>query len=459
MISPYMNKGCLIPLFASFRITAWPATLLAFIAMLAVGCNDSSRSDVANSIPNASTDWTRDILLTSLIVDLSTMAVTADIVLAGSTDTTGASFEIGDLMIMSVMSDGTPLDYLVQGQRLDVGVPVSVDPVVLTINYAYRLHDSFDGILSNGLTFTWPYYCGNMFPCKSDPYDGLSFELELISIPLDMDVIYPTSILADAPSYMIGWAVGEFDYIDLGTTTDGTQVGVYYQPGEEIDATEGTRNLRDVMEWYEQTYGEYIFGEEVASVSVDWGTGQFGGLEHHPFWHVASGSMSDQSIHAHEAAHGWFGNGVRIACWEDFVLSEGVASYLAARSLTEVGGVILGNTIWTLYTSQLNRLQSSSENKIAWPNSCNQVDIIDDGLFGSAPYMKGAFFLRDVESVIGKEMLDQALRDFYVTNKGGYAGMQDLLDEIMAHTGYDPTLCANAWLRSESLPVNGICDY
>ncbi|MCU7865112.1 MAG: hypothetical protein KZQ92_14165, partial [Candidatus Thiodiazotropha sp. (ex Lucinoma borealis)] len=138
-----MNKGCLIPLFASFRITAWPATLLAFIAMLAVGCNDSSRSDVANSIPNASTDWTRDILLTSLIVDLSTMAVTADIVLAGSTDTTGASFEIGDLMIMSVMSDGTPLDYLVQGQRLDVGVPVSVDPVVLTINYAYRLHDSF----------------------------------------------------------------------------------------------------------------------------------------------------------------------------------------------------------------------------------------------------------------------------------------------------------------------------
>ena len=49
---------------------------------------------------------------------------------------------------------------------------------------------------------------------------------------------------------------------------------------------------------------------------------------------------------AHEAAHGWFGNGVRLRCWEDFVLSEGTASYLAARVLEEVAGPAVSEPIW-----------------------------------------------------------------------------------------------------------------
>lgn len=432
--------------------------VLTLVGMLSAGCNDGG-SDTADPVPPVSTEWTRDILSTSLMIDLGLMTATADIVLSGSTETAGASFEIGDLTIVSVRMGSTLLDFYTEGQRLDIGVPLSDAPVVLTIDYSYRVRDGFDGILDNGLTFIWPYYCGNMFPCKSDPGEGLSFELELIGAPVGMDAVYPTSIPVDAPSYMIGWAVDEFDYIDLGVTTDGTRVGVYYEPGGESDAIDGTQNLRHVMDWYEQTYGAYLFGDEVASVSVAWRGGGLGGMEHHPFWHVARGSMSDQATHAHEAAHGWFGNGVRIACWEDFVLSEGAASYLAARSLTEIGGATLGNSIWTAYTSRLNALQQSNENKIAWPDGCNQIDILDDGLFGAAPYMKGAFFFRDVARAIGKTMFDQVLSTFYTVNKGKPAHMQDLLDTIDAETGYDPTACAVGWLRSEALPADGTCDY
>jgi aminopeptidase N len=50
-------------------------------------------------------------------------------------------------------------------------------------------------------------------------------------------------------------------------------------------------------------------------------------MEHHPYWHV-SGAQRNLLVNAHEAAHGWFGDGVRPRCWEDEVVSEGVADYL-----------------------------------------------------------------------------------------------------------------------------------
>lgn len=53
---------------------------------------------------------------------------------------------------------------------------------------------------------------------------------------------------------------------------------------------QGGAHLRQVFDWLETTYGEYLFGDEVGSVSVAWGPGAYGGMEHHPYWHVASGA-------------------------------------------------------------------------------------------------------------------------------------------------------------------------
>jgi aminopeptidase N len=309
------------------------------------------------------------------------------------------------------------------------------------------------------MTFTWPYYCGNVFPCKSEPAEGSAYELMVRGIPDDMLGIYPQSLASDMPAYMLAWAVGEYTYKLLGETANGTEVGVYYFPDQEQSALTGTQYLADVFEWYEQTYGEYAFGNRVASVSVNWAAGYVGGMEHHPYWHIARESLSDPLIHVHEAAHGWFGNGVRIACWEDFVLSEGLASYLAARALSEVVGAEFGNQVWSSYENRLNLLQNSSENKIAWPEGCNEIDILEDDLFGTAPYMKGAFFFKHLEYVLGQDQFDGLLSDFYVVNRGKAVTLQALLNSIQDGSGYDPSDCALAWLRMESLPDSGSCIY
>jgi hypothetical protein len=435
------------------------------LCALAAACGGGSASgadagDGDRELPEPSTDLERDILATALAVHVENRAATAVIELAPAAGT-GASFEVGDLEIFSVRDAAGELLYRVEGERLDVGVPAPEgqggDAIELTIEYRYQHHEGFRGASSQGYTLLWPYYCGNLFPCRSDPAGGLRFALELSGVPAGADAIYPASIPTDAPSYMPAWAIGEYTHVDLGQTAAGTRVGAYHLPGQDAATAAGTANLREVFEWLETTIGPYPFGDEVASVAVSWGAGAYGGMEHHPLWHVAGAAMADQEIHAHEAAHGWFGNGIRIACWEDFVLSEGTVSYLAARALDAAAGSETGDQVWASYQQRLDSLQASPRNKIAWPEGCNQLDILEDGLFGAAPYMKGAFFFRALEQRIGAPALDAALAAFFAERSGRAARMQDLLDLVAAEADYDPTPCALAWLRSESVPSEPAC--
>ncbi|MCG8102978.1 MAG: hypothetical protein N0C91_11400 [Candidatus Thiodiazotropha endolucinida] len=277
--SPYLRY---MPTPVCERALQLSVFFLLLTSLLTACVTDRSDAD-GDDLPDASTDWSRDILHTSLNIDLETMTGIADLVLSGSLLSSAASFEIGDLTIINVVSDGDQLKFNAKLGQLDVGIPLSVGQQMITIEYYLNLHHNFDGILDSGVTFTWPYYFGNIFPCKSQPAEGSGFELVVSGIPDGEISIYPELITADAPSYMLAWAVGDYDYSMLGITANGTEVGVYYFPDEAEKALNGTRYLRDVFDWYEQTYGDYLFGEKVASVSVKWPAGGYGGLEHHPF--------------------------------------------------------------------------------------------------------------------------------------------------------------------------------
>jgi hypothetical protein len=242
-------------------------------------------------------------------------------------------------------------------------------------------------------------------------------------------------------------------------TTKGTKVSTWYLndvADNAADATSGTAHLRDVFDFYEKTYGDYSFGTEVGSVSANWGPGDYGGMEHHPFWHVGSGSMYSEEVHAHEAAHGWYGDGVRIQCWEDFVMSEGTATYLAARSLGT-----LGVDLWADYGCELQAVcdadASNGPNAIALPDTCDKIDILNDNLWSDVPYMKGAFFYKAVADAIGVEVLDGALSDFYKAHVGKQARMQNLIDFIKTKTDADGAaavdLAETKWLLTLACPA------
>jgi aminopeptidase N len=371
----------------------------------------------------------------------------------------GASFEIGDLDISGVRLGDQPLMYVeagVIGERLDIGVPPSVGPLILTIEYAYRFHNANNGVDMDGFTLTWPYHCGNVFPCRSHPSDGTTFHMSVTGAASGMP-IFPAEIATDAPAYMAAWIVGDFTRLDLGQTSAGTRIAMWHRAGEAAAAASGGAHLRQAFDWMESRLGPYRFGTEAGTVSANWGAGAFGGMEHHPYWHVGTAALGDEGVNVHEAAHGWFGNGVRIRCWEDFVLSEGTAEFLMWRVLDEVAGATVADPLWASLTSEVNAMRSGSGNGVAWPQSCGEVDVLDDGLFSRVPYVKGAFFLRAVEQRVGRDQLDLALQVFYNTYAGRAAGMRDLLDTIQQVTLYDASACADAWLIQTTVPAAGAC--
>jgi hypothetical protein len=382
-----------------------------------------------------------NIASTGLVVDLGNDTAVATI---GLEQPGNVALEAGGLSIQQVNDDRGKRHFrIVDGKLLVAGVR---GPLV--VEYGFSVHDNSDGLLPSGSTVTWPYYCGNLFPCHSAPADGLTFTLELRNVPSGKHVIFPDSIPSDAPPYMLAWAVGDYTFTWLGATQAGTRVLVAWLPGDADAAMYGTQHLVDVVNWYEQTLGPYRFGPEIGSVSVDWGPGALGGMEHHPYFHVARGGMSREETHAHEAAHGWFGDGIRLRCWEDFVLSEGTVSYLAAHSLGKVAGAATEAAVWSSYEQRLAAAEAKG-GAPAWPRGCNQIDILKDHLFTDLPYMEGAFFYKDVADAVGADVLDGVFARFYQAHAGQVAGMQDMIDAIQSDTGYDASGIAEARLRRQ----------
>jgi aminopeptidase N len=107
---------------------------------------------------------------------------------------------------------------------------------------------------------------------------------------------------------------------------------------------------------------------------------------------------------------------------------------------------------WTDYGTELDGILARSD-RIAWPGPFADAGALRDFLFSRAPYIKGAHFYRAVAERIGADELDRVLALFFSLHVGEAAGMQDLLDLIVAETGFDPGPLADGWLRSLGRPA------
>jgi aminopeptidase N len=399
-------------------------------------------------------NWVRAVRHTDLHLDFEILEGVAGLTVAGD-EADGLALEVGDHDIREVTDEttGAGLPFRAKAGVLAVGLPARNTDARVTVRYGFRSQTEVGGWLgTDGVTFTWPEYCGYLFPCRAAPSEGQTYSMRVTGVPEGAVAVYPEEIPMPAPAYMPAVALGPFERVDLGETTAGTRLSVWHGPGEAAAARTGTQRLVEAFDFLERTYGAYAYGAHAGTVSAPWAEDATGGMEFHPFWHVGRDDLANEEVHLHEAAHGWFGNGVRLACWEDFVLSEGTTTYIAGRAAESAG-----LDLWPEYACFLafDCNPENGVNTVALPEGCAITDFESHPLWSTVPYMKGAFFYREVAEVIGVAAVDAVIADFYRTHVGRAAHMDDMiaaLRDAAGPRGAAIDALADAWLRTLDCP-------
>ncbi len=372
-----------------------------------------------------------DVLHVSLRLDVREMTGVARYQI----DSRGLSevwLEVDELRIDSVLDrDGAPIDHLFEnaaGHRRLV-VPAQGDETRVHITYAF--FDAEQNASGRGYSprwrgaTTWPVHCSSLFPCHSSPADGMRYSLDVVGEP----AVFMPELTFDAPSYMLSFATGDFEVREATPTSAGTRVRFYLSDTPPPNIDDALEGVRDAFDWYERTLGPYHFGDVVGGVMVH---SPVHCMEHHPFWHC----VPDMKTNRHEAAHGWFGNGVRLGCWEDIAVSEAFAEYLTRRVDRALRG---DHGLFAVDGAQAR----PGKNGVWQPHQCSLIGPSADWM---GAYTNGPSFLMEIANALGAERLDDLIARFYRRQVGHATRLEDFLDFLKVEADFDALPLAHKWL-------------
>jgi leukotriene-A4 hydrolase len=215
------------------------------------------------------------------------------------------------------------------------------------------------------------------------------------------------------PSYLIALGVGDLQFQPIGARS-----GVYAEPSVLAAAAREFSDVESMISTCERLFGPYRWGRYdllILPPSFPWG-----GMENPRLSFITptviAGDKSLTGLIAHELAHSWSGNLVTNATWRDIWLNEGFTTYLERRIVSVVYGEKRRVMEDVLGVQSLRRDMAELESKGDAALTRLAVDLRgrdpDDG-FTDVSYEKGRLFIGFLESRVGRDRLDEFLRNYF----------------------------------------------
>lgn len=372
--------------------------------------------------------------------------------------------------VMSVASDGQPLDLRVEKQdtvyRVMLKQPLAPNKV-LTLETTFKgtLKAWDDGsypflsaypmlALWDSATQTWRTDV-TRFPDRV--FAQAAWYDVSVTLPKDLQVFATGSAVTSSndgkqtttrfvSSPVREWAASFGRFESLKTITNGITVTVY----QTVKSQHDLERVRDMaagsLQSYEQRFGAYPYRELDLHV-MEWDGS--GGIEYPAFTIIlVPTTVNDRTdfVVAHEVAHQWWyalaGNDMYREPW----LDESLANYSAFVGANDVLGAEQAQAYWQ---NEIERLYQQGEANGGAPAGLAITEYASFNAYYRAVYGKGAVFLAVLREQIGDEAFFAGLRDYYANNQFGIGTRQRFQYAMESASNSELTDVFNQWLGAK----------
>lgn len=253
------------------------------------------------------------------------------------------------------------------------------------------------------------------------------------------------------PTYLA--CVGVSDYVHVNQTYVSPNYGssipvmLIAQAGDTTNLKNSFANLHSAMEIYEEQYGPYLWNK-IGYALVPFNSGA---MEHatcimYPLATI-NGSLTYESLMAHELSHHWWGNLVTCRTSADMWINEGMARYSESIFLENQYG----------YNSYMDDIKSAHRNVL-------QRAHYDDGDFypisgvphlatyGTHTYEKGATAMHNLRTYMGDNAFFEGLNAIQTDYIHMDINAAEFRDKLMESSSLDLTEFFDDWVYSPGFP-------
>ena len=265
-------------------------------------------------------------------------------------------------------------------------------------------------------------------------------------------------------TYLFTFAAGKF------SEESGMRNGrAYRMLHRETDAAKVARNREAIFDlhahalaWLEDYTGiSYPFGKFDFVLIPSF---QFGGMEHPgSVFYSASSLLLDEaatqgqqlgraSLIAHETAHMWFGDLVTMKWFNDVWMKEVFANFMAAKivnpSFPEVNHDL--RFLYSHYPAAYDVDRTAGANPIRQ----DLANLNEAGsLYGAIIYQKAPIVMRQLEELIGADVMRDGLREYLRNHSYGNATWHDLIEILDRRTEHDLQHWSRMWVEQAGRPT------
>ena len=269
------------------------------------------------------------------------------------------------------------------------------------------------------------------------------------------------------PAEVVAFAVGPFDIFEGAPAGHGTSIRVITAKGHSAEGKLAAQASVDVLPRLEAYTGiPYPFGklDHIAVPEFPFGATENPGLIVYknqallaaPGEDTAEKARAIRSLQAHEVGHQWFGDLVTQASWDDVWLSEGFATWIAAKMMDQEQPVDRKHLSSVAARERIMAMDDSARTRPVRLAMTSRHDT--ENVYSQFVYQKGAALLWMLEGWLGEDRVHEGLRAYLKKFSFSNATTADLEASLRGAVGVDPGPVMDAFLNHSGVPsIRGEC--